>query len=456
MTRLQKLREAARKLYQRLTEAREAAKEEDGTPRLLTDEERTEQDEGLVTLDKYDKDIATEVRLAILGGNLPGGDSDPPSPASGDDEGDETRTIEVGSDRWLSRGFPTIGEQLQAIIRGSADGAEPDKRLLHLNATGGDPELRVASGQSETEPGLGGFMLQKDFQTAIRERSHGESEILPRVNFTPLSQSATGLKFNVVAEDSRVNGSRGGGVRAYWTDEAAAFTASTIRLRQIELSLSKLTGLMYATNELQADAPALGARAVRGFGDELRFKTELAFFSGDGAGKPLGILAHSGTLSVPKESGQLATTLVTNNIFNMYNRCRNRANSVWMINLDVEPQLWTMTMPVGTGGLPTFLPPGALSSTPYATLLGRPVIPIEYAPTLGAAGDITLCDWDAYEAIDKGSPESASSMHVRFLFDEDTFRIIYRVDGQPLHKSKLTPFQGTTTTAHFVNTAVRE
>ena len=176
MTRLQKLREDARKLHQRLTEAREAAKDDNGDPRLLTDEERTEQEAGLKDLDKYAEDIAAEVRLAIHDGNV-SVDPDPATPADGDGEGDETRAIEVGSDLWLQRGFETIGEQLQAIHRHYGnEGHETDRRLYHLNATGGDPELRVASGQSETEPGLGGFMLQKDFQTAIRERSHDQSE----------------------------------------------------------------------------------------------------------------------------------------------------------------------------------------------------------------------------------------------------------------------------------------
>ena len=361
----------------------------------------------------------------------------------------------MGDDRWLRRGFPTFGEQLQAIRHGSADGAEPDKRLLHLNAMGGDPELRVATGLSETVPGDGGFQLQKDFQTAIRERAHDEGQILQRVGFTPLSQAATGLKFNQIKEDSRVDGSRGGGVRGYWTDEAATFTASQPEMRQVELSLSKLTLLMYSTAELLVDAPALGEKALDGFGREMRFKTEDAFWDGDGSGKPLGMETHAGTVSIAKESGQAAATIVPENIVKMYSRARGRLNSAWFINQDIEPQLWLMSLAVGTGGAPVFMPAGGLSTSPYATLLGRPVIPVEFAKTLGTVGDIVLADWGAYEAIDKGSPQTAQSMHVRFLFEEEVFRASYRVDGQPLYNSPLTPYQGTTTTAHFVTLATR-
>ena len=457
MTRLQKLRQLARDLHAHLEAARNAAVDDDNSPRLLTADERAAQDEGLAQLDGYAKDIAAEERAAVLSGGLAAADADVAvTPADGDVDGDETRNIVVGDDRWLRRGFPTFGEQLQAIRAGSADGVEPDKRLLHLNATGGDPELRVATGLSETVPGDGGFQLQKDFQTAIRSRAHDSGQILSRVTFTPLSQSATGLKFNIIKEDSRVDGSRGGGVRGYWTDEAAAFTASQPELRQVELSLSKLTLLMYTTGELLADAPALGQKALDGFGEEMRFKTEDSFWSGDGSGKPLGVETASGTISVAKESGQAAATIVAQNIVKMYSRARGRQNAVWFINQDIEPQLYLMSLAVGSaGGSHVYMPAGGLSATPYATLLGRPVVPVEFARTLGTVGDIMLADWSAYEAIDKGSPETAQSMHVRFLFDEEVFRAIYRVDGQPTFNSALTPYQGSTTTGHFVTLATR-
>ncbi len=456
MSRLQKLRQLARDLHARLAAARDAAVDDDKNPRLLTDEERTVQDEGLTQLDGYAKDIAAEERSVILAGNLPAADPDPTAdPAAADPDPDENREIVVGDDRWLRRGFPTLGEQMQAIRAGSADGVEPDKRLLYLNDRGGDPELRVATGLSETVPGDGGFQLQKDFQTAIRERAHDEGQILQRVPFTPISAAATGLKFNQIKEDSRVDGSRGGGVRGYWADEAAQFTASQPEMRQVELTVSKLTLLMYSTDELLADAPALGAKALDGFGKEMRFKTEDAFWSGDGSGKPLGMEVHDGTVSIAKESGQAANTIVPENIVKMYSRARGRLNAAWFINQDIEPQLWLMTLAVGTGGAPVFMPAGGLSTAPFATLLGRPVIPVEYAKTLGTVGDIVLADWGAYEAIDKGSPKTAQSMHVRFLFEEEVFRASYRVDGQPLYNSPLTPYQGTTTTAHFVTLATR-
>ena len=57
--------------------------------------------------------------------------------------------------------------------------------------------------------------------------------------------------------------------------------------------------------------------------------------------------------------------------------------------------------------------------------------------------------------IDKGGVSQASSMHVRFINDEMTFRFIFRVDGQPAWNKPVTPFKGTNTQSPFISLAVR-
>jgi hypothetical protein len=41
-------------------------------------------------------------------------------------------------------------------------------------------------------------------------------------------------------------------------------------------------------------------------------------------------------------------------------------------------------------------------------------------------------------------------MHVAFLTDEMTFRITYRVDGEPIWNAPLTPYKGANTLSPFV------
>jgi HK97 family phage major capsid protein len=175
---------------------------------------------------------------------------------------------------------------------------------------------------------------------------------------------------------------------------------------------------------------------------------------GSGAGQPLGILNAGSLITVDKEAGQDADTLVTENLVNMWARLlpRSKQNAVWLINPSIEPQLYQLALSVGTGGLPVFLPAGGMSATPYMSLLGRPVIPCESCSTLGDLGDIILADLGAgYVLAEKaGGAKFAQSIAVRFVYDELAFRLTYRFDGAPMLASAITPAQGVDTMSHFV------
>jgi HK97 family phage major capsid protein len=172
---------------------------------------------------------------------------------------------------------------------------------------------------------------------------------------------------------------------------------------------------------------------------------------------PQGILPSAGMVNVAKEAGQAADTVVVPNIVKMWSRMwiRSRSNAVWFIHQDLEPQLFQLQLPVGTGGQAVYMPPGGLSATPYATLMGRPVVPVEYCQTVGDRGDIILADLSQYQMIEKGGIQSASSIHVQFVYDETVFRFVYRVDGSNIWNSALTPKNGTNTVAPFVLLAER-
>jgi len=117
--------------------------------------------------------------------------------------------------------------------------------------------------------------------------------------------------------------------------------------------------------------------------------------------------------------------------------------------------LMTMTIDVGTGGLPVYLPPGGASAAPYGTIFGRPAFVHESCDNLGDVGDIMLIDPSQYQMIEKGGMQSASSIHVRFLEGETVFRFIYRVDGQPMWNSALTPANDGNDVSPFINLAAR-
>lgn len=348
--------------------------------------------------------------------------------------------------------FNSFGEQMIAIKNSSGSGATIDPRLLAVrNAAGG--------GASEAVPSEGGFLVQQDFASEIIKAVFETSMLAPLCRKIPISANSNGVKLNGIDETSRADGYRWGGVQGYWANEAATITAKKPKFRQIELSLNKLMALYYATDEVLQDATALDSIMRQAFTEELNFKLDDSIFRGDGAGKPLGITAAGCLVSQAAETGQAADTVLYENIINMWSRmpANMRRNSVWLINQEIEPQLQTMYLAIGTGGVPVYMPANGVTGSPYSTLLSRPVMPIEQASAAGDVGDIVLADFNQYLLADKGGMNFASSMHVSFLYDEMAFRMTYRVDGQPIFNSAITPYKGTAarTLSPFVALAAR-
>ncbi len=344
--------------------------------------------------------------------------------------------------------FANLGEQMIAIRTQTTTG-KIDPRLTEEN--------RAILGMGETIPSDGGFLVQKDFAAELFRVAHTTGAVSSRTRRLPIGPDKNGLKMNAIDETSRANGSRWGGVEAFWMDEGQTKTLSKPKIRQMEWTLKKLIGLMYATDELLMDAVALSAVASTAFTEEFAFQLDDAWINGSGAGDPLGILNATALITVAKEGSQVADTIVTRNILKMRSRMHpsSRANAVWFVHLDVEPQLHQLELDVGTGGIPVWMPAGGLSGAPFDTLFGRPVIPIEQCQTLGDKGDIYFADFSQYGVIDKGGIQAASSIHVQFLTDQMTFRWVLRTDGQSMWSSALTPKNGTTTTSPFVTLAAR-
>lgn len=333
--------------------------------------------------------------------------------------------------------FATFGEQLLAAYRAAMPGGHTDERL----------STRAASGLNESTPSDGGFLVQQDFVTELLKRTYETGILASKVKKIPISTNANGLKINAVDEDSRANGSRWGGVQTYWEAEADEHTGSKPKFRQMELSLKKLTGLCYATDELLQDAAALEAVIRQAFAEEFGFKMDDAILSGSGEGEPLGILNSGALVKVEKEKDQ-KDIITVENLIKMWNRLwsKSRVNAVWYINQEIEPYLYTLKL----GDKPVYIPAGGISEKPYGTIFGRPVVPLEQCSAAGEVGDIILADVGQYLLIDKGGIKAASSIHVRFLYDENVFRFIYRVDGKPIWNKPLAPYKGKATVSPFV------
>lgn len=350
--------------------------------------------------------------------------------------------------------FQTFGHFLQAVAHAESRDTKRDEwdKRLHSLFRPGTGYRSGPTGANEAVGSEGGFLVERQSSTALLDMMHEMGDIMGLVRRIPITVG-DGIKLPAIDETSRVNGSRWGGVQAYWANEADTVTSSKPKFREIEMSLKKLFGLGYATEELLRDSTALETVMRAAFVEELTFKTEDGFVNGTGAGQPLGWLNSGAVITIAAESGQATQTVVTANILNMWARLpkRSRRTAVWLVNQDVEPQLYSLTLGSGTAVILLYTPPGVNgNNSPYGLLMGRPVIPVEYAATLGTAGDVQLVDPTQYLAIDKDGIQQASSMHVRFIYDEMTFKFTYRVDGQPAWKQAVTPYKGSKTQSPFI------
>lgn len=327
--------------------------------------------------------------------------------------------------------FKSGGEFLKAVIAAEQYG-NVDKRLLPLKATG----------LNEAVPSLGGFLVPPQFASGILERMYRTGQILSRVGMDTITGNT--MVYNAVDETSRGDGSRFGGVQSYWLAEGGTKVASRPRFRALELKLKKVGAMCYATDELIEDAGALESWLNRIVPEELRFSTEDAFIDGNSVGRPLGILRSNALATVTRENANAVTAL---DIARMWSRrWAGVTDYVWLINQDVFPQLVNLTL----GNFPIYMPPGGVSAAPYGTIYGRPVLEVEYMPSLGTQGDITLAALSQYQAIGKSGIQAASSIHVQFVTDETAFRFVYRVDGSPMWNAPLTPAKGGNTQSPFV------
>lgn len=438
--------EELRKLWGEAIDAMQALsdKAKDGK-RSFTDEEKAE----YAKLEAREKELSGEIKRAEDLSSLQEKRKNPTSKPV-----DIKVTREEGTDE---KGncivFRSLGEQLMAV---KEMGVNPHQRNQKVELC--QKIMRAATGLNETQASDGGFLVQTDQASGLIKKTYDTAVFAPRCARVGISANSNSLKLNAIDESSRANGSRWGGIQAYWENEADAYVGSRPKFRSMQLVLKKLTGLCYATEELLQDASALEGVISQGFAEEFSFKLDDAIFRGTGSGQPLGVMNSGCLVTVSKESGpQTADTIVLNNIVKMRSRLwsRSRGNSIWSINQDCEPQLNVLSLTVGNNSYPVLLPATGISGAPYDTMFARPVLPTEYNASIGDLGDVLLGDFSQYLLIDKGSMQSAASVHVRFVYDEMTYKFTYRVDGQPVWDKPLTPYKGTNTLSPFVTLEAR-
>lgn len=400
----------------------------------FTDEQRARLDEIIADKKRVEADIA---RQAALRERIQTAPAEP------------VADVPKPSPEEAPKPFASMGQFLKAVATSTAS-RQMDPRLMAIEEWG---QRQAITGSGEKLGSEGGFLVQQDMQSLILDRIFASGALANRCRAIEVGPGSNGVKIPLVNETSRATGSRFGGVQTYWIDEGGAPTASQPAFRRVDFELKKLAALTYATDELLSDAVAMESILDAAFVEEIAFAIDDAIFDGTGSGQPRGVLNENALVSIAKETGQAANTVLAENIRGMYSRAwaRSIRNAVWFINQDVWPELFNLEEVVGTGGSPMFARPGTgLADAPFGTLMGRPIEVIEHAKTLGTKGDITLLDLSQYALVRKGGVSKAASIHVQFTTDETAFRWIVRLQGGSLWLNSLTPYQGTNTVSPFV------
>lgn len=250
-------------------------------------------------------------------------------------------------------------------------------------------------------------------------------------------------------------GSYFGGVTIYRPGEGGVKTQSKPHLRMIELTLHKQTVLVPVTDEMIEDSPiSMAAFLNQVVPQAINFQKDADHLDGTGAGMALGAInaANPSLIVVAPRAGQAAATIIYENLVDMWSRFKmiSAGSACWVAGHDCFPQLATMAMAVGTGGVAVWQPANLAAGRPLSTLFGLPLILTEKTQLLGVQGDIGLIDWSQYYVADKGGVKTASSIHLWFDYDVTAFRFVLRSDGQPAWQTPLTPYNGGPTLSPFV------
>ena len=386
--------------------------------------------------------IAEEAQLAHVAHVAVGSASNTPTPSP-------WITVTDNLEADPKHGFKSVGEFLKTVRQAQNPGSAIDDRLLIGSNRGA---AAPASFGSEGSAQDGGFLVPPQFAQEIFQLSLGEDSLLPMTDNVEI----TGNTMAFPKDETTPWGSNG--IRAYWQGEGSTAVATKPVLGLATLRLKKLMALVPVTDELLDDTNALSSYLPDKIATSIRWKSNESILFGSGAGVPVGCMNAATTVTVAKETGQATQTLQPQNLAKMISRLPpgSFSKAVWIVNNDVLPALFTLTLGNYPIYLPTGMNPGGIQVSPYGTLLGRPVYVSQHANTFSSQGDVLLADLSYYQTITKaGGLQTATSMHLYFDADLTAFRTTFRMDGQSKIAAPISPAKGATTMSPFVQLGAR-
>lgn len=233
----------------------------------------------------------------------------------------------------------------------------------------------------------GGFLVPDEFERTLIQ-ALDEENIFRRIA-TVIHSNSGDRKIPVVA-------SKGS---AAWVDEEGTYGESDDSFGQITLGAYKLGTLIKVSEELLNDSAFdLESYISAEFGRRLGTKEEEAFFTGDGSGKPTGILAAAGGAELGKTTAS-ATAITADEVIDLYYSLRvpYRKKAVWLMNDTTVSALRKLKDNQGQ----YLWEPSLVSGTPNK-ILGCEVITSPFMPAIASgAKSIAFGDFSYFWIADR-------------------------------------------------------
>ncbi len=262
----------------------------------------------------------------------------------------------------------------------------------------------------------GGYLVPDEFENTLVEAL--EEENIFRQLAKIIQTSSGDRKIPVVASKGT----------ASWIDEEGAFTESDDSFGQVSIGAYKLGTMIKVSEELLNDSVFdLESYISREFARRIGAKEEEAFFTGDGAGKPLGILAATGGAQTGVTAAS-ATAISADELIDLFYSLKApyRRNAVWVLNDSTIKVI--RKLKDGSGQY--LWQPSLVAGTPD-TLLGRPVHTSAYMPAVAAnAKSVAFGDFGYYWIADRQGRSFKRLNELYAATGQVGFLASQRVDGK--------------------------
>ena len=385
----------------------------DNDKRTLTDEETNEYATLEKSLDVLDEKIAREEKLTGLEEGVRSIKKPmykPGAPAIiGKAENDEE--------------FRDFGEFLRAVVTNPRD-----KRLEYVESNIERREQSVVDGTK------GGFMVPPQFRQTLLEVPIQEAVLRARCQTIPAGDPPDS-PITIPTMDQSAGKGKLSGVDVVWVDEGGTKTETDMYLKEVTLTPHELAGYVVATDKLLRNWTAAGAIIANKLRQAMVHAIETTIMSGDGVGKPMGLLNSGATIKIARNT---ASSILWTDIRAMYARALFGGNLVWVGSQTILPQI--MNMKDDSSAL--VWQPNARDGEPNR-MLGIPFVINNRNPVLGAQGDLALLDLNYYLIKEGSGPYVAASEHVYFTSNKTVIKAFLNIDGQSWLSTSL-PLEGST------------